>query len=145
MAGVKKGRSCSFCGRSDKEVGFLITGIDGCICNECVERASEIVRDSKGGGPKPTFTMDSVPKPKEIKKFLDDYVIGQDAAKRYLSVAVYYHYKRITQPETDDIDIEKSNIILVGATGTGKTLLAKTIARLLKVPFSGPLMTKTVS
>ena len=135
MAG-KKGQYCSFCGRSDKEVGFLITGIEGCICNECVERAAEIVRDAKQGGDKPSFTMESVPKPKEIKKFLDDYVIGQDAAKRYLSVAVYNHYKRITQPETDDIDIEKSNIILVGATGTGKTLLAKTIARLLKVPFT---------
>ena len=135
MAG-KKGQYCSFCGRSDKEVGFLITGIDGCICNECVERAAEIVRDAKQSGEKPSFTMESVPKPKEIKKFLDDYVIGQDAAKRYLSVAVYNHYKRITQPETDDIDIEKSNIILVGATGTGKTLLAKTIARLLKVPFT---------
>ena len=136
MAGIKKGRTCSFCGRSDKEVGFLITGIDGCICNECVERAGEIVRDAKQGAEHPSFTMDSVPKPKEIKKFLDDYVIGQDAAKRYLSVAVYNHYKRITQPETDDVDIEKSNIILVGATGTGKTLLAKTIARLLKVPFT---------
>ena len=136
MAVSKKGRSCSFCGRTDKEVGYLITGIDGCICNECVERAAEIVRDAKQSGEKPSFTMDSVPKPKEIKKFLDDYVIGQDAAKRYLSVAVYNHYKRITQPETDDVDIEKSNIILVGATGTGKTLLAKTIARLLKVPFT---------
>ena len=137
MAGSKKGnRYCSFCGRSDKEVGFLITGIDGCICNECVERAAEIVRDSKGSTDKPQFTLDSVPKPKEIKKFLDDYVIGQDAAKRYLSVAVYNHYKRITQPEQDDVDIEKSNIILVGSTGTGKTLLAKTIARLLKVPFT---------
>ena len=135
MAG-KKGQYCSFCGRSDKEVGFLITGIEGCICNECVERAAEIVRDAKQSSEKPSFTMESVPKPKEIKKFLDDYVIGQDAAKRYLSVAVYNHYKRITQPETDDIDIEKSNIILVGATGTGKTLLAKTIARLLKVPFT---------
>ena len=136
MAGIKKGKTCSFCGRSDKEVGFLITGIDGCICNECVERAAEIVRDAKQSGDSPSFTMESVPKPKEIKKFLDDYVIGQDAAKRYLSVAVYNHYKRITQPDNDDIDIEKSNIILVGATGTGKTLLAKTIARLLKVPFT---------
>jgi ATP-dependent Clp protease ATP-binding subunit ClpX len=136
MAGIKKGKTCSFCGRSDKEVGFLITGIDGCICNECVERAAEIVRDAKQSGDRPSFTMESVPKPKEIKKFLDDYVIGQDAAKRYLSVAVYNHYKRITQPDNDDIDIEKSNIILVGATGTGKTLLAKTIARLLKVPFT---------
>ena len=133
---ARKEKCCNFCGRTDKEVGFLITGIDGCICNECVERAAEIVRDAKHDGDKPSFTMKSVPKPKEIKKFLDDYVIGQDAAKRYLSVAVYNHYKRITQPETDDVDIEKSNIILVGATGTGKTLLAKTIARLLKVPFT---------
>lgn len=137
MAGTKKGgRCCSFCGRTDNEVGFLITGIDGCICNECVERAAEIVRDAKPDTPKPSFTIDSVPKPKEIKKFLDDYVIGQDSAKRYLSVAVYNHYKRITQPSDGDVDIEKSNIILVGATGTGKTLLAKTIARLLKVPFT---------
>jgi len=134
MAGIKKGKTCSFCGRSDKEVGFLITGIDGCICNECVERAAEIVRDAKQSGDRPSFTMESVPKPKEIKKFLDDYVIGQDAAKRYLSVAVYNHYKRITQPDNDDIDIEKSNIILVGATGTGKTLLAKTIAAFSRSP-----------
>lgn len=133
---IRKEKTCSFCGRTDKEVGFLITGLDACICNECVERAAEIVRDAKQEGDKPSFTMQSVPKPKEIKKFLDDYVIGQDAAKRYLSVAVYNHYKRITQPETDDVDIEKSNIILVGRTGTGKTLLAKTIARLLKVPFT---------
>jgi len=136
MAVSKKGKYCSFCGRSDKEVGFLITGLDGCICNECAERAAEIVRDSKGSSDKPQFSLESVPKPKEIKNFLDEYVIGQDAAKRYLSVAVYNHYKRITQPQTDDVDIEKSNIILVGATGTGKTLLAKTIARLLKVPFT---------
>ena len=136
MAVSKKGKYCSFCGRSDKVVGFLITGLDGCICNECAERAAEIVRDSKGSSDKPQFSLESVPKPKEIKNFLDEYVIGQDAAKRYLSVAVYNHYKRITQPQTDDVDIEKSNIILVGATGTGKTLLAKTIARLLKVPFT---------
>ena len=136
MAVSKKGKYCSFCGRTDKEVGFLITGLDGCICNECAERAAEIVRDSRGSSDKPQFTLESVPKPKEIKDFLDQYVIGQDAAKRYLSVAVYNHYKRITQPEQDDVDIEKSNIILVGSTGTGKTLLAKTIARLLKVPFT---------
>lgn len=136
MAVSKKGKTCSFCGRPDSEVGFLITGLDACICNECVERASEIVRDAKQSMPSPEFKLESVPKPKEIKKFLDDYVIGQDAAKRYLSVAVYNHYKRITQPKSDDVDIEKSNIILVGATGTGKTLLAKTIARLLKVPFT---------
>ena len=140
MAVVKKGRSCSFCGRSDKEVEFLITGIDGCICNECVERASEIVRDSKQSSKKPSFTMNSVPKPKEIKKFLDDYVIGQDEAKRYLSVAVYNHYKRIlhnlVDPKNDGVELEKSNILLVGPTGTGKTLLARTIAKMLMVPFA---------
>src|SRR5574344_723641 len=132
----KKSRSCSFCGRAEKEIGFLITGIDGCICNECVQRAFEIVRDSQNEKTSSSFTMDSVPKPMEIKRHLDEYVIGQDAAKRYLSVSVYNHYKRICQNKEDDIDIEKSNIILVGATGTGKTLLAKTIAKLLRVPFT---------
>ena len=136
MAGAKKLRTCGFCGRTDNEVGFLLTGIDACICNECVERAAEILREAGGTGKSSRFKLDTLPKPKEIKKYLDDYVIGQDAAKRYLSVAVYNHYKRISQDSSDDIDIEKSNIILVGATGTGKTLLAKTIARLLKVPFT---------
>ena len=137
MAGVKKGRYCGFCGRQDKDVDLLITGIDSCICNECAERAAEIVHESKPSMKKSQLRFDSIPKPQEIKKYLDDYVIGQDAAKIYLSVAVYNHYKRITQPVTgDEVDIEKSNIILVGATGTGKTLLAKTIARLLKVPFT---------
>ena len=136
MAGVKKSRTCGFCGRTDSEVGYLITGIDACICNECAERAAEIVREAGRSSSSSRFKLDTLPKPKEIKKYLDDYVIGQDAAKRYLSVAVYNHYKRISQDNSDDIDIEKSNIILVGATGTGKTLLAKTIARLLKVPFT---------
>lgn len=136
MAAKKKGLICGFCGRSENEVGFMITGDGACICNICVERAAEVVRDAKNRDHSTTFSIGALPKPKEIKKYLDDYVIGQDAAKRYLSVAVYNHYKRITQTNTDDIDIEKSNIILVGATGTGKTLLAKTIARLLKVPFT---------
>lgn len=139
MAAAKKDRTCSFCGRTDKEVGFLITGIDGCICDECAERAAEIVRESRQTATPRDFSLTDLPKPKDIKKYLDDYVIGQDSAKRYLSVAVYNHYKRILQNQGDadnDTDIEKSNIILVGATGTGKTLLAKTIARLLKVPFT---------
>ncbi len=139
MAVSKKSRTCSFCGRSDREVGFLITGLDACICNECAEKAAEMVRETRQTVQPAQLSLSDLPKPKEIKKYLDDYVIGQDSAKRYLSVAVYNHYKRILQKDKssdDDTDIEKSNIILVGATGTGKTLLAKTIARLLKVPFT---------
>lgn len=139
MAVSKKGRTCGFCGRTDKEVGYLITGLDACICNECAEKAAELVRESKQNDTPKQFSLTDLPKPKDIKKYLDDYVIGQDAAKRYLSVAVYNHYKRVLQNAADtdnDTDIEKSNVILVGPTGTGKTLLAKTIARLLKVPFT---------
>ena len=130
-------RRCSFCGRSETEVGFLITGVNGCICDNCAEQAHEIVQEAtrqrKGGL---NLNLADLPKPKEIKDFLDQYVIGQDSAKRYLSVAVYNHYKRLLQPESkDDVEIEKSNIIMVGSTGTGKTLLARTIAKLLHVPF----------
>ncbi len=131
-------RRCSFCGRSENEVGFLITGVNGCICDSCAEQAHEIVQEAvrqKGNGL--NLNLQDLPKPKEIKKFLDQYVIGQDSAKRYLSVAVYNHYKRLLQPESkDDVEIEKSNIIMVGSTGTGKTLLARTIAKLLHVPFT---------
>ena len=131
-------RRCSFCGRSETEVGFLITGVNGCICDNCAEQAHEIVQEAtrqrKGGL---NLNLADLPKPKEIKDFLDQYVIGQDSAKRYLSVAVYNHYKRLLQPESkDDVEIEKSNIIMVGSTGTGKTLLARTIAKLLHVPFT---------
>ena len=132
-------RICSFCGRTEDEVGFLITGMNGCICDECVEQAHTIVAEATEAKNKVTsqFHLDKVPKPMEIKAFLDQYVIGQDAAKRYLSVAVYNHYKRLMQKDThDDVEIEKSNIIMVGNTGTGKTLLARTIAKLLKVPFT---------
>lgn len=132
----KSQNHCSFCGRSEKEVGFLLAGVDGYICNECVEQAHQIISDArKSTEVKKEFHID-IPKPKEIKAYLDEYVIGQDDAKRYLSVAVYNHYKRISSASQDDVNIEKSNIILVGATGTGKTLLARTIARLLKVPFT---------
>jgi ATP-dependent Clp protease ATP-binding subunit ClpX len=131
---------CSFCGRPENEFKMLLTGINGFICDECVERAYEIVKESadtsvkKGGF---SISKDELPRPKEIKTFLDLYVIGQDDAKRYLAVSVYNHYKRLMQkPDKDDVEIEKSNIIMVGSTGTGKTLLAKTIARLLKVPFT---------
>ncbi|MDR1370365.1 MAG: AAA family ATPase, partial [Dysgonamonadaceae bacterium] len=131
---------CSFCGRSKKETLMLIAGIDGNICESCAEQAYMIVQESmKPSAKKRRFNLvkDDLPKPLEIKEFLDQYVIGQDDAKRYLSVSVYNHYKRLMQSVTsDDVEIEKSNIIMVGSTGTGKTLLAKTIARLLKVPFT---------
>ena len=130
---------CSFCGRSDREVELLLPGMNGCICNDCAERASELSREYLNKMASSTLTdldLESLPKPQEIKAYLDQYVIGQETAKRYLSVAVYNHYKRLNQKRDDDIDIEKSNIIIVGPTGTGKTLLAKTIARMLKVPFA---------
>jgi len=132
---------CNFCGRSDKEVSLLITGINGYICDECAAQAYRIVQEHlTGQKQKPgqkKFEQRKVPKPKEIKAYLDEYVIGQDDAKRYLSVAVYNHYKRLQQPEDPDgVEIEKSNIIMVGSTGTGKTLLARTIAKLLDVPFT---------
>ena len=133
-------RRCSFCGRPEDEVGFLITGMDGCICNDCAEQAHEIAREAMGEvmkGRLSRLDMAELPKPKEIKDFLDQYVIGQDDAKRYLAVSVYNHYKRLLQKDAgDDVEIEKSNIIMVGSTGTGKTLLARTIAKLLHVPFT---------
>lgn len=134
---------CNFCGRSESEVKLLITGLNGYICENCAEQAHDIVvstgllnNDRESRGDKP-FKMKKVPKPREIKKYLDDYVIGQDEAKRFLSVAVYNHYKRLQQPLSDKgVDIEKSNIIMVGSTGTGKTLLARTIAKFIDVPFT---------
>lgn len=138
MAG-KAGDKCSFCGRNSKEVEMLISGISAHICNECAQQANVIVKETLDNKKGPEFSFDGkeLPKPINIKEFLDQYVIGQDDAKRYLSVAVYNHYKRLTQKkDPDDVDIEKSNIIMVGPTGTGKTLLAKTIAKLLHVPFT---------
>ena len=140
---TKQINKCSFCGRSEREVEMLLTGATGFICNDCVERAhemiEEILKKNKTVNSGLGFTKEDLPRPQEIKKFLDQYVIGQDAAKRYLSVAVFNHYKRLLQnadSKKDDVEIEKSNIITVGHTGTGKTLLAKTIARMLNVPFT---------
>ena len=136
----KNKRRCSFCGRSEDEVGFLITGVNGCICDTCSEQAYEIVQEAlhqHGNSSAGNLNLKELPKPKDIKEFLDQYVIGQDDAKRYLSVAVYNHYKRLIQPKDEnDVEIEKSNIIMVGSTGTGKTLLARTIAKMLHVPFT---------
>ena len=135
---------CSFCGRAEKDVNFLITGLNGFICDQCAQQAYQIVCEA-GLGPggkgkrksKFDVAMSDVHKPMEIKDYLDQYIIGQDEAKKYLSVAVYNHYKRLQQPQDDNgVEIEKSNIIMVGSTGTGKTLLARTIAKLLKVPFT---------
>ena len=132
----KNKRRCSFCGRAENEVALLMTGMTGYICNDCVEQAHAILREELML-PKSDFDMKELPKPKEIKAFLDEYVIGQDEAKCALAVSVYNHYKRLMQRgAADEVEIEKSNIIMVGSTGTGKTLLARTIARLLKVPFT---------
>ena len=138
-------KECNFCGRNERQVKLLITGLNGYICEDCARQAFEIVKESGLADPassknsKDKFQPKSnVPKPREIKEYLDQYVIGQDEAKRFLSVAVYNHYKRLQQPvdEKEGVEIEKSNIIMVGSTGTGKTLLARTIAKLLDVPFT---------
>ena len=131
---------CSFCGRSENEVRLLITGINGFICEDCAKQAYKIIQSTGVLAPKAgedKFVLKEVPKPVEIKKYLDEYIIGQDQAKRNLAVAVYNHYKRLQQPKDEDgVEIEKSNIIMVGSTGTGKTLLARTIAKMLDVPFT---------
>jgi ATP-dependent Clp protease ATP-binding subunit ClpX len=140
-------KKCSFCGLNEDNVSMLIVGIDACICADCAERVHLAISEAMNfQNPNATVThrrrkisskTSAVPKPGEIKKFLDQYVIGQDDAKKYLSVAVYNHYKRIDQNiDVDDVEIEKSNIVMVGETGTGKTLLARTIAKMLNVPFT---------
>ncbi len=138
MADSRRKNRCSFCGRTEDEVGFLITGLNGFICDSCATQAYEITQEAmKTSGKEKTLNLQELPKPFEIKNFLDQYVIGQDDAKRHLAVSVYNHYKRLLQHDTgDDVEIEKSNIIMVGSTGTGKTLLARTIAKLLNVPFT---------
>jgi ATP-dependent Clp protease ATP-binding subunit ClpX len=135
---------CSICGRPEKEVNILFSGMDGNICDACIENAYHILQETMGdskpkSGVKKTqdeFAKHKLYKPKEIKAFLDQYVIGQDEAKKVMSVAMYNHYKRLMHPPQDDVEIEKSNIIMVGETGTGKTLLAKSMARLLQLPFA---------
>jgi ATP-dependent Clp protease ATP-binding subunit ClpX len=141
MRRSKQSYRCSFCGRDKSETLILIAGIDGHICEVCVEQASEIVEEELYGGKrkeekKRDFLLPDSVTPMEIKAHLDQYVIGQDEAKKFLSVAVYNHYKRLRQSRHDDVEIEKSNILFVGQTGTGKTLLAKTIAKFLNVPFA---------
>jgi ATP-dependent Clp protease ATP-binding subunit ClpX len=134
---MKKEDTCSFCGAEKKDVNILISGIGGFICDECVERAHLIISDEfKKSSDSKLETFNNDLKPNDMKKFLDDYVIGQDEAKKTLAVAVYNHYKRIKfRNDEDGIEVEKSNILLIGETGTGKTLLARTIARMLNVPF----------
>ena len=137
---MPKKKVCSFCGRGENEVKLLITGVDGYICESCAQQAYDIV-ESTGvlhqNDADAKFALKEVPKPMDIKEYLDEYIIGQDQAKRSMAVAVYNHYKRLQQPVSDDgVEIEKSNIIMVGSTGTGKTLLARTIAKILDVPFT---------
>ena len=129
---------CSFCGRTRNEVDLLIAGANGFICDACAMQAYDIVQEEQKRHFAPLdLTHSSVKKPIEIKQFLDQYVIGQDEAKKHLAVAVYNHYKRLEQKDdADEVEIEKSNIIMVGRTGTGKTLLARTIAKMLHVPFT---------
>lgn len=136
---MSRQRKCSFCGRSERDVKMLVTGLDGCICDECARLANEVVNENMTATKSAGLKLDKLPKPKEIKDYLDNYVIGQDDAKKAMAVAVYNHYKRLKEGvagSDNDVELEKSNIIMVGSTGTGKTLLARTIAKLLVVPFT---------
>ena len=133
----KKQLKCSFCGKTQDQVRRLIAGPDVCICDECVELCEDIIREEfEEANEEATTSIDSLPKPKEMMEILNDYVIGQEKAKKALSVAVYNHYKRIYSNSENDVDIQKSNILLLGPTGSGKTLLAQTLAKTLNVPFA---------
>lgn len=148
MAKKEDSEKCCLCGRGETATRPLLTGRNGSICSDCVQQAYNLCKDAglvnandkKAVSQKWALDLNTLPRPTELKEFLDQYVIGQDDAKRYLSVAVYNHYKRLLQPKSaqkqDDVEIEKSNIIIVGRTGTGKTLMARTIAKMLKVPFA---------
>lgn len=137
-----KKKVCSFCGRDEREVGYLLMGVNGAICADCVEAAHAMLQEHLGTAgqkekKKAAPPLKKIPKPQEIKEYLDQFIIGQDEAKKFLAVAVYNHYKRLAQEDDGSgVDIEKSNIVMVGPTGTGKTLLARTIAKLLDVPFT---------
>ena len=139
----EKGHRCLFCGRSEREVPMLLSGVEGCICSDCVEMISDYLNDAAGASvnhEEEGRKVGELQKPRMIKEFLDQYVIGQDRAKKLLAVAVYNHYKRINhnlvERPDDDVELEKSNILMVGPTGTGKTLIARTIAKMLDVPFT---------
>lgn len=129
----KNNLSCSFCGKSRNEVNKLIAGPDVYICNECIELSHKIIEDEFD---EEDLELDNIADPKEIREYLDKYIIGQDLAKKVLSVSAYNHYKRIESPVVDDVEIEKSNILMLGPSGVGKTLLAKTLSKKLKVPFT---------
>ena len=142
MAKYKDNIKCSFCGRDKKDALILIAGLEGHICESCVEQAYQIINDEvtetglSSNKKKVGQSFGLSYKPTDIKNYLDEYIIGQDEAKKTISVAVYNHYKRLKQKAKDDVEIEKSNIVFVGETGTGKTLMAKTIAKFLDVPFA---------
>lgn len=141
---MKGKKNCSFCGRAENEVSLLVSGLGAHICDACVRQAYDIleeaipIKTNQRKNKRGTVKLEKVPKPMEIKAYLDQYVIGQDVAKRYMAVSVYNHYKRLYEKDSDtnEVEIEKSNIVMVGSTGTGKTLLAKTIAKMLDVPFT---------